>query len=404
MLKGKEIVLGVTGGIAVYKAVELLRLLVKAGANVHVVMTRSATEFVTPLTFQTLSKNPVHLELFNLISEEKIGHIALADRADLYIIAPATANCIGKIAHGLADDLLTTTVMATRAPVLIAPAMNVNMYQNPIYRENEARLKSLGYLFVAPACGMLACGYEGEGKLQPPEVIFEEAVAALTPKRMAGERILVTAGPTLEEIDPVRYISNHSSGKMGYAIARQARLRGAQVTLVSGPTCLAPPVGVEVIRVRNAQEMRDAVQGCLSRIDIVIKAAAVADYRPKTRAGEKVKKSQESLCIELEKNPDILAELGAAKGDRILVGFAAETQDLLRNAGAKLKAKNLDLVVANDVSQEGAGFNVDTNIAKLLFSDGRVEDLPIMGKEELAGVILENVETLRGEKRGGTKG
>ncbi|WP_224957358.1 bifunctional phosphopantothenoylcysteine decarboxylase/phosphopantothenate--cysteine ligase CoaBC [Geomonas subterranea] len=404
MLKGKEIVLGVTGGIAVYKAVELLRLLVKAGANVHVVMTRSATEFVTPLTFQTLSKNPVHLELFNLISEEKIGHIALADRADLYIIAPATANCIGKIAHGLADDLLTTTVMATRAPVLIAPAMNVNMYQNPIYRENEARLKSLGYLFVAPACGMLACGYEGEGKLQPPEVIFEEAVAALTPKRMAGERILVTAGPTLEEIDPVRYISNHSSGKMGYAIARQARLRGAQVTLVSGPTCLAPPVGVEVIRVRSAQEMRDAVQGCLSRIDVVIKAAAVADYRPKTRAGEKVKKSQESLCIELEKNPDILAELGAAKGDRILVGFAAETQDLLRNAGAKLKAKNLDLVVANDVSQEGAGFNVDTNIAKLLFSDGRVEDLPIMGKEELAGVILENVETLRGEKCGGTKG
>ncbi|MBU5638189.1 bifunctional phosphopantothenoylcysteine decarboxylase/phosphopantothenate--cysteine ligase CoaBC [Geomonas sp. Red69] len=399
MLKGKEIVLGVAGGIAVYKAVELLRLLVKAGANVHVVMTKSATEFVTPLTFQTLSRNPVHLELFNLISEEKIGHIALADRADLYIIAPATANVIGKIAHGIADDLLTTTVMATRAPVLIAPAMNVNMYRNPIYRENEARLKEHGYLFVAPACGMLACGYEGEGKLQAPEVIFEEAVAALTPKRLAGERILVTAGPTLEEIDPVRYISNHSSGKMGYAIARQARLRGAAVTLVTGPTCLAPPVGVEVIRVQSAQEMRDAVQGCLSRIDIVIKAAAVADYRPRTRAGEKMKKSQESLCIELEKNPDILAELGAGKGERILVGFAAETQDLLRHAGAKLKAKNLDLVVANDVSQEGAGFNVDTNIAKLLFSDGRVEELPMMEKEDLAGVILENVETLLGEKR-----
>ncbi|QWV91915.1 bifunctional phosphopantothenoylcysteine decarboxylase/phosphopantothenate--cysteine ligase CoaBC [Geomonas oryzisoli] len=399
MLKGKEIVLGVTGGIAVYKAVELLRLLVKAGANVHVVMTRSATEFVTPLTFQTLSRNPVHLELFNLISEEKIGHIALADRADLYIIAPATANVIGKIAHGIADDLLTTTVMATRAPVLIAPAMNVNMYRNPIYQENEARLKQHGYLFVAPACGMLACGYEGEGKLQAPEVIFEEAVAALTPKRLAGERILVTAGPTLEEIDPVRYISNHSSGKMGYAIARQARLRGAAVTLVTGPSCLAPPVGVEVIRVQSAQEMRDAVQGCLSRIDVVIKAAAVADYRPKTRAGEKVKKSQESLCIELEKNPDILAELGANKGGRILVGFAAETQDLVRNAGTKLKAKNLDMVVANDVSQEGAGFNVDTNIAKLLFGDGRVEELPMMGKEELAGVILENVETLRAARK-----
>ncbi|MBJ6749738.1 bifunctional phosphopantothenoylcysteine decarboxylase/phosphopantothenate--cysteine ligase CoaBC [Geomonas anaerohicana] len=404
MLKGKEIVLGVTGGIAVYKAVELLRLLVKAGANVHVVMTRSATEFVTPLTFQTLSRNPVHLELFNLISEEKIGHIALADRADLYIIAPATANCIGKLANGIADDLLTTTVMATRAPVLIAPAMNVNMYRNTIYRDNEARLKDHGYLFVAPACGMLACGYEGEGKLQAPEAIFEEAVAALTPKRLAGARILVTAGPTLEEIDPVRYISNHSSGKMGYAIAHQARLRGAEVTLVTGPSCLTPPLGVEVIRIQSAQEMRDAVQGCLPRIDVVIKAAAVADYRPKTRAGEKVKKSKESLCIELEKNPDILAELGADKGERILVGFAAETQDLVRNAGAKLKAKNLDLVVANDVSQEGAGFNVDTNIAKLLFSDGRVEELPMMGKEELAGVILENVETLRGEKRGAAKG
>ena len=400
MLKGKEIVLGVSGGIAVYKAVELLRLLVKAGASVHVVMTSSATEFVTPLTFQTLSKNPVHLELFNLISEEKIGHIALADRADLYIIAPATANCIGKIAHGIADDLLTTTVMATRAPVLFAPAMNVNMYQNPIYKENEARLKAHGYLFVSPACGMLACGYEGEGKLQAPEVIFEEAVAALTPKRLAGERILVTAGPTIEEIDPVRFISNHSSGKMGYAIARQARLRGARVTLVTGPTCLAPPVGVDVIRVQSAQQMRDAVQGCLAGTDIVIKAAAVADYRPKARAGNKVKNSQESLAIELEKNPDILAELGASKGDRLLVGFAAETRDLMRNASAKLTAKNLDMVVANDVSQEGAGFNVDTNIVKLLFRDGRVESLPMMGKEELAGVILENVELLRGRQRG----
>lgn len=400
MLKGKEIVLGVTGGIAVYKAVELLRLLVKAGAHVHVVMTKAATEFVTPLTFQTLSGNPVHLELFNLISEEKIGHISLADRADLFIIAPATANCIGKIAHGIADDLLTTAVMATRAPVLVAPAMNVNMYRNAIYRENEARLKAHGYLFVAPACGMLACGYEGEGKLQAPEVILEEAVAALTPKRLEGARILVTAGPTLEEIDPVRFISNHSSGKMGYAIARQARLRGAEVTLVTGPTCLAPPLGVNVVRVQSAHEMRDAVRERLENTDVVIKAAAVADYRPKARAGNKVKKETESLSIELEKNPDILAELGACKGDRILVGFAAETQDLVRNAGVKLKNKNLDMVVANDVSQEGAGFNVDTNIAKLLFRDGRVEELPIMEKEALAGVILEHVEQLRGGRRG----
>ena len=400
MLKGKEIVLGVTGGIAVYKAVELLRLLVKGGAGVHVIMTRAATEFVTPLTFQTLSGNPVHLELFNLISEQEIGHISLAERADLFIVAPATANCIGKLACGIADDLLTTAVMATRAPVLIAPAMNVNMYQNPIYRENEERLKSHGYLFVPPVCGMLACGYEGEGKLQAPEVIFEEAVAALTPKRLAGERILVTAGPTLEEIDPVRFISNHSSGKMGYAMARQARLRGAQVTLVTGPTALAPPHGVSVIRVQSAKEMRDAVLGCLERIDIVIKAAAVADYRPKARFGDKVKKTQASLAIELEKNPDILAELGEVKGGRLLVGFAAETQDLLENATAKLTAKNLDLVVANDVSQEGAGFNVDTNIVKLLFRDGRIEELPKMGKEELAVEILKRVELLRGEKRG----
>ncbi len=400
MLKGKEIILGVTGGIAVYKAVELLRLLVKGGGDVHVIMTRAATEFVTPLTFQTLSGNPVHLELFNLISEQEIGHISLAERADLFIVAPATANCIGKLACGIADDLLTTTIMATKAPVLIAPAMNVNMYQNPIYRENEERLKSHGYLFVPPACGMLACGYEGEGKLQAPEVIFEEAVAALTPKRLAGERILVTAGPTLEEIDPVRFISNHSSGKMGYAIARQARLRGAQVTLVTGPTALTPPHGVDVIRVQSAKEMREAVQGCLEQTDVVIKAAAVADYRPKARFGDKVKKTQASLAIELEKNPDILAELGAIKGGRLLVGFAAETQDLLENATAKLIAKNLDLVVANDVSQEGAGFNVDTNIAKLLYRDGRVEALPKMGKEELAVEILERVALLRGEKRG----
>ncbi|BCG47736.1 Phosphopantothenoylcysteine decarboxylase/Phosphopantothenoylcysteine synthetase [Citrifermentans bremense] len=400
MLKGKEIVLGVTGGIAVYKAVELLRLLVKAGATVHVVMTKGAKQFVTPLTFQTLSGNPVHSELFNLISEQEIGHISLAERADLFIVAPATANCIGKLACGIADDLLTTTVMATRAPVLIAPAMNVNMYHNPIYRENEERLKKHGYLFVAPACGMLACGYEGEGKLQAPEVILEEAVAALTPKRLKGERVLVTAGPTLEEIDPVRFISNHSSGKMGYAIARQARLRGAEVTLVTGPAALSAPHGVKLVRVQSATEMRDAVLDALERTDIVIKAAAVADYRPRSRSGQKMKKSEAELCIELEKNPDILAEIGAMKGGRLLVGFAAETQELVKNAGAKLKAKNLDLVVANDVSQEGAGFNVDTNIVKLLYRDGRVEELPMMGKDELAGEILERVEVLRGATAG----
>ncbi|GFO53672.1 peptidase ClpP [Geomonas sp. Red276] len=395
MLQGKVIILGVTGGIAVYKAVELLRVLTKAGATVHVVMTRAATEFVTPLTFQTLSGNPVHLELFNLISEQEIGHISLGERADLFVIAPATANFIGKVAGGIADDLLTTTVMATKAPVLIAPAMNVNMYQNPIYRENERRLKEHGYLFVPPACGMLACGYEGEGKLQDPAIILEEAVAALTPKDLAGERILVTAGPTLEEIDPVRYISNHSSGKMGYAIARQARLRGAAVTLVSGPTAIADPWGVKVLRVESAREMRDAVLAELDGCDVVIKAAAVADYRPKRRAGTKMKKVAESLSIDLEKNPDILAEVGGRKEGRILVGFAAETADLVANATAKLNAKNLDMVVANDVSLEGAGFNVDTNIVKILSRDGKVEELPKMAKDQLAGVILDRVLALK---------
>jgi phosphopantothenoylcysteine decarboxylase/phosphopantothenate--cysteine ligase len=395
MLKGKVIVLGVTGGIAAYKAVELLRLLTKAGAAVHVIMTRSAMEFVTPLTFQTLSMNPVHTELFNLISEREIGHIALADRADLFIVAPATANVIGKLANGIADDLISTTVMATKAPVLIAPAMNVNMYQNPIYKENEARLKNHGYLFVEPARGMLACGWEGEGKLQEPQAIFESAVAALAPKDLAGERVLVTAGPTREELDPVRFISNHSSGKMGYAIARAAWCRGAEVILVTGPTCLEPPFGVETVFVESAEEMRIAVMDRLSGSSVIIKAAAVADYRPRRRSDGKIKKSDQPLTLELVKNPDILGELGKIKGKRTLVGFAAETEALVENARTKLTEKNLDMVVANDIGQAGAGFNVDTNIAKLVFREGRVEELPLMQKEDLADLILDRVMELR---------
>jgi len=395
MLKGKEIILGVTGGIAAYKAVELLRLLTKAGADVHVIMTSAATEFVTPLTFQTLSMNPVSTSLFNLISEREIGHISLADRADLFIIAPATANVIGKLASGIADDMLTTTVMATKAQVLIAPAMNVNMYQNPLYRENEAKLKGHGFLFVEPASGMLACGWEGEGKLQEPQVIFEEALAALSKKDLAGENILVTAGPTREELDPVRYISNHSSGKMGYAIASAARRRGARVMLVTGPTCLAEPYGVETAQVTTALDMRLAIMDRLEESTMVIKAAAVADYRPARRAALKIKKSAGSHTLELEKNPDILGELGEMKGKRLLVGFAAETDDLVGNAGKKLAEKNLDMVVANDISLEGAGFNVDTNIVKLLFRDGTVEDLPLMGKQALADIILDRVLGLK---------
>ncbi|WP_298439867.1 bifunctional phosphopantothenoylcysteine decarboxylase/phosphopantothenate--cysteine ligase CoaBC [Geobacter sp.] len=395
MLNGKQIVLGVTGGIAAYKAVELLRLLTRGEATVHVIMTRSATEFVTPLTFQTLSMNPVNTELFNLISEREIGHISLADRADLFIIAPATANVIGKLAGGIADDMLTTTVMATRAPVLIAPAMNVNMYQNPLYRENEEKLRRHGFRLVEPARGMLACGWEGEGKFQEPAVIVEEARRALAPQDLAGERFLVTAGPTREEIDPVRFVSNHSSGKMGYAIARAAWRRGAEVALVSGPTCLENPWGIETVRVESAVEMRDAVMARLPACTVVVKAAAVADYRPATRSAGKIKKGAETMVLELEKNPDILAEVGRAKGDRVVVGFAAETGELLENARMKLKEKNVDLMVANDVSQAGAGFNVDTNIAKILHRDGTVEELSLMEKELMAEAILDRVVALR---------
>ena len=395
MLQGKEIVLGVTGGIAAYKAVELLRLLTKAGANVHVIMTESAQEFVTPLTFQSLSMNPVSTSLFNLISEREIGHISLADRADLCIIAPATANIIGKLAGGIADDMLSTTIMATRAPVLIAPAMNVNMYRNPLYQENEARLKRAGYLFVEPARGLLACGWEGEGKLQEPAVIYEEAVAALTPKDLTGETILISAGPTREEIDPVRFISNHSSGKMGYALARAARRRGARVILVSGPTCLAAPHGVKTVPVVTADEMRGAIMQRFEECGIIIKAAAVADYRPEARAGGKIKKESAPMTLSLVRNPDILEELGQRKGERLLVGFAAETDNLVANAAQKMAAKNVDLMVANDVSQVDAGFNVDTNIVRLLYRDGRQEELPLMTKVELAGRILDRIREMR---------
>lgn len=398
MLQGIVIVLGVTGGIAAYKAVELLRLLTKAGADVHVIMTRGAMEFVTPLTFQTLSMNPVSTSLFNLLSEREIGHIALADRADLVIIAPATANIVAKLANGIADDMLTTTVMATRAPVLIAPAMNVNMYQSPAYKENEAKLKGRGVLFVEPVRGLLACGWEGEGKLQEPQVIFEEVLTALTPKDLAGEKVLVTAGPTREEIDPVRFISNHSSGKMGYAIARAARRRGAEVTLVTGPTSLDEPYGVAVTQVVSACGMREAVLARATGSTIIIKAAAVADFRPAVRADVKIKKATGAKSVELVRNPDILKELGRIEGERLLVGFAAETGDLLKNAAKKLVEKNLDMVVANDISQSGAGFDVDTNIVRLLFRGGRVEELPILGKDELADVILDRVVEMKVKK------
>jgi len=391
MLKGKQIVLGVTGGIAAYKAVELLRLLTKAGADVHVIMTRSAQEFIAPLTFQTLSANPVHTELFNLIAEREIGHIALADRADLFVIAPATANFVGKIASGIADDMLTTTVMATKAPVLIAPAMNVNMYTNPVYRGNEDRLRSYGYQFVPPETGALACGWKGEGKLAAPESIFEAAAAALSPKDLRGQTIMITAGPTREEIDPVRFISNHSSGKMGYALAKAAQRRGARVILVSGPVSLPAPFGVELVYVDSARQMQSVVMDQVGECTAVIKAAAVADYCSRERSGEKIKKKDEELSLELVKTPDILAGLGRLDKRPFLVGFAAETGNLDEFAARKLKEKNADLIVANDVSQSDAGFNVDTNRARLLFRDGRVLEYPLMSKDALATVILDHM-------------
>ncbi len=391
MLTDKKIILGVCGGIAAYKAIELLRLLTKAGADVHVIMTRAAQEFVAPLTFQTLSSNPVHTDLFNLIAEREIGHISLADKADLFIVVPATANVIGKIAAGIADDMLTTTVMATKAPVLFAPAMNVNMFTNPIYQENEQKLRRFGYLFVAPISGTLACGWEGEGKLASPEAIFEGAHAALTKKDLLGRTILITAGPTREEIDPVRYISNHSSGKMGYALARIACRRGAKVLLISGPTALAEPEGIQVVKTTSASEMHREVMARVAECDAVIKAAAVADYRPLVRSAIKIKKKSESVTIELVKNPDILAELGGAPHCPFLVGFAAETDALTKNAEKKLREKNLDMIVANDVSQVDAGFNVDTNRALLLFRDGSSSDCGLMSKDQLAGAILDHV-------------
>ena len=395
MLKGKTIILGVSGGIAVYKSVELLRLLTKAGADVHVVMTESAREFVTPLTFQTLSGNPVHTELFNLYQEREIGHISLADRADLFVLAPATANLIGKIAQGLADDLLTTTLMATKAPVLVVPAMNTNMYENPFYQRNERILRDSGYHLLDPVHGDLACGWAGQGKMPDPQEIVTAVGDVLAVKDLHGCNILVSAGPTREEIDPVRYLTNHSSGRMGYAIADAARRRGAKVTLVSGPCQLSPPAGVETIPVVSAQQMYDAMSGCFDTSDVVIKAAAVADYRPLKRRGQKLKKKTATISLELEKTVDILAALGRRKDKQILVGFAAETEKLVEHATEKLISKNLDMIVANDVSAPGAGFDVDTNIVRFLHRDGAAEQLELMSKAAVAEQLLDRIHSIR---------
>jgi phosphopantothenoylcysteine decarboxylase/phosphopantothenate--cysteine ligase len=395
MLKGKKIVLGVTGGIAAYKAAELVRELVRAGAKVHVVMTQSAQAFVTPLTFQTLSGNPAITGLFNLIEESEIGHISLADRAEVLVIAPATANIIGKIAAGIADDMLTTIVMATKAPVLLAPAMNVHMWENAICQENIQKLRSRGYHFIDPESGELACGYEGTGRLAEVSAIVEEIRTILSPKDLAQETVLITAGPTEEPIDPVRFITNRSSGKMGFALARIARRRGAEVILISGPTALPAPPNIKFISVHSAAQMREAVLANLENASILLMAAAVSDYRPRQMSPGKIKKSEMDMMLMLERNPDILSEAGKRKDHRILVGFAAETENLLQNAQSKLIEKNLDLIVANDVTLPGAGFKVDTNIVKFLDRSGKVEELPLMTKEELAERILDRVPQLK---------
>ena len=397
MLKGKKIVLGVTGGIAAYKAAELVRELVRSGAEVFVVMTRGAQEFITPLTLQTLSGNKVATELFSLLEESEIGHISLADQADILVIAPATANIIGKIAGGIADDMLSTVVMATQAPVLLAPAMNVHMWENSITQENIQKLRARGYYFIDPEAGELACGYEGKGRLAELPAIVEEIQTLLSPKDYSGETLLVTAGPTEEPIDPVRFLSNRSSGKMGFAVSRAARRRGAQVTLVSGPTALTPSPHVRFIPVRTAAQMREAVLENLQAASILVMAAAVSDFRPLGIREEKIKKSKANLNLPLEINPDILYEAGQQKGTRLLIGFAAETHDLLQNAQQKLAEKNLDLIVANDVSLPGAGFAVDTNIVKLIDRRGNIEELPLMGKEEVADLILDRVVKLRAQ-------
>ncbi|WP_312335027.1 bifunctional phosphopantothenoylcysteine decarboxylase/phosphopantothenate--cysteine ligase CoaBC [Anaerospora hongkongensis] len=395
MLRGKNIVLGVTGGIAAYKAVEVVSRLKKAGAAVHVIMTEGATKFVTPLTFRELSANPVAVHMWEEPKTWNVEHIALATLADIFLIAPATANTIGKIANGIADDMLSTTVMATKAPVVIAPAMNTNMYLNPITQQNITKLASLGYRFIEPATGMLACGVEGPGRLAEPSTIVEY-VGNLFNRNcsLQGKKVLITAGGTREPLDPVRYIGNRSSGKMGYALAGAAAARGAEVLLVSGPANLPAPQGVTVISVESAQQMRDAVLAQYHDADIVIKAAAVADYRCVKQAEHKIKKNDENLTITLEKNPDILAELGRLKTKQILVGFAAETEQLVAYATEKLNRKNADMIVANNVMLPDAGFNTDTNIVKLLYRDGRIEDLPKMEKTKLAGIILDRICSL----------
>ncbi|MCI1943852.1 bifunctional phosphopantothenoylcysteine decarboxylase/phosphopantothenate--cysteine ligase CoaBC [Clostridium luticellarii] len=381
----KTVVVGVTGGIAAYKALDVVSRLKKKGFEINVVMTRSATEFVTPLSFQTISQNLVNVDMFQEPKAWEIQHISLAKKADLVAVVPATANLIGKISNGIADDLLTTTIMATKAPVIFAPAMNTNMYKNPIVQDNVNKLMKFGYEFIKPASGRLACGDSGEGKLEDTGFIAQVIESMLYDiKDLRGKRVLVTAGPTMEDIDPVRYITNRSSGKMGYSIAEEARDRGAEVTLVSGPTNLSIPFGVKFVRVRTNEEMLNAVLEKFESQDIVVKAAAVSDYKPKVYSQKKIKKNEDEFLLPLTKDVDILRKLGKLKKSQVLVGFAAESNDLIENAEKKLKNKNLDYIIANDITGTDTGFASNNNKVTIIFKNGDKINLDKMNKREVA--------------------
>lgn len=390
MLKDKNIILGVTGGIAVYKAADLVSKLKKKKTNVEVIMTEGSMEFVNPLTFQTMSENPVHTTMFNKISKFDVEHISLAQKGDLILIAPATANTIGKIANGIADNLLTTVVMASNKRIVFAPAMNTCMYNNPIVQANMKKLENMGCYFIEPGSGRLACGDYGAGKMAEPEDIVEYIDSLLTDKDLLGKDIIVTAGPTIEPIDPVRYISNHSSGKMGYSIAKEASKRGAKVHLISGPTLLKAPKDIDFIQINTTLEMFEEVGKLFESCDILIKAAAPADLKPKEYSEKKIKKNniKDKFLLEFTENPDIAKYYGKEKTNQILVGFAAESNDLIKNAELKLKNKNFDFIVANDISIKGAGFKTDTNIISIIDDYGK-NDYPILEKTEIAKIILD---------------
>ncbi len=394
-LTGKTVVVGISGGIAAYKAAQLVSDLHKTGAEVHVIMTKNACEFITPLTFETLSGNRVSVDTFDRNFEYHVEHVSLAKKADVFLVAPATANVLAKIAAGIADDMLTTTILAARCPKIVAPAMNTGMYDNPINQRNLETLRSYGVQVVEPDSGLLACGDSGRGRLPETSVLLESVYRALAKQDLCGLRVLVTAGPTREALDPVRFISNHSTGKMGYQLAAAAVRRGAQVTLVSGPVSLAPPQGAQLVPVSSAAEMFQAVSSRASQQDLIIKCAAVADYTPATTAPEKMKKSEGALSVQLERTQDILGWLGAHRTPgQLLCGFSMETRDLLENSAAKLERKKVDMIVANNLRDAGAGFGTDTNLVTILTKAG-AEPLPLMGKDEVANQLLDRLLAMR---------